>query len=240
MKKILLLAIGAFVFASGNAQTCTPDQNITQSGYYPSTLPDGQAAIYYEEVVQFNIPADTDVYYQGGTVNATIDSIKVISVNGLPAGLNYHCNPSSCALPGGQTSCGVIFGTPDQQASGNYPFIIPVTIYAKVGGVYPVSQKDTIFNLSMNVDAYNSVNIVEETKVQVFPRPAFNTVNFVFPESLNGMDLKFVDMNGKAVEVNYTMADNQVQADISGLKSGIYFGMAQKGNNLYRFRFVKN
>ncbi len=239
MKKIILLGF-AFVFGTAAfAQTCIRDASITSPGTYPSSLPKGQGGLYYEQVIQFRIPADTSVDFNGQTVQATVDSIKVKSVLGLPGGLNYNCNPASCALPGGETSCGVIYGTIANNAAGNYPFVIPIAVYGKIGGSFPLVQNDTIFNLSMDVDPYNSV-VRQESEVKVYPNPSSNQVSMVFPESINEVELKVVDAGGKEVQLQYSYILNRVETDLSALPTGVYFATAIRGNNIYHFRLVRN
>lgn len=233
------MAVGLVFSAQLMAQSCAPDTTITESGTYPSALPNGQAGLYYEQVAQFRIPADTNVSFNNQNVQATIDSVKVKAVLGMPSGLSYNCNPGSCALPGGKTSCGVIFGTIAGNAQGTYPFVIPVTIYGKVGGAFPVSQNDTIYNLTMDVDPYNSV-IRQEHEVKVFPNPSSSQVSMVFPESINEVSLKVVDANGKEVQLQYSYNMNRVETDLSALPIGVYFATAVRGNNVYHFRLVRN
>lgn len=240
MKKLILSLSFACLAYGAMAQSCTPDQTITSPGTYPDILPDGTAGSYYEESVQFRIPADTNVDFNGTTVNAVIDSIKVVDVKNLPAGVSYACNPSSCALPGGKTSCGVLYGTIDGSAQGTYTFVIPVIIYARVGGAFPLQQPDTIYGLSMNVNTPNSTIRIMDEKLVVYPNPAQGNMNIALTFHAGQAEVHVFDRQGKAVNIEMEKADNVVSINTATLPAGIYYGRVQRGNEIYRFHFIKN
>jgi hypothetical protein len=240
MKKIILnLSLLGFAL-NGFAQSCVPDTSIKQPGTYPSQLPTGNAGQYYEESVQFNIPADTSVDFQGNTVTAVIDSIKVLAVNGLPAGLTYGCNPKSCGLPGGKTSCGVVFGTIDPGASGTYPFVIPVRIYARINGTFPYQQPDTIYSLSMDVNTFNGVLPVIQKDLLAYPNPAGNELFIALPFSAHSAELKVFDCQGKSIELPLEREYNKLTLNTVSLAPGMYYGEVNDGKKVYRFHFVRD
>lgn len=240
MKKIILnLSLLGFV-VNGYAQSCVRDNTITEPGTYPSQLPVGNAGQYYEETVQFNIPADTSVDFQGNTVTAIIDSIKVLAVNGLPAGLTYGCNPVSCGLPGGQTSCGVVFGTIDPGESGTYPFVIPVRIYARINGAFPYQQPDTIFSLSMDVNAFTGEKRIIQDQLIAYPNPAGNELFIALPFSALSAELKVFDSQGKNIELPVDKELNRMTLNTRSLAPGMYFGEVNDGKKVYRFHFIRN
>ena len=102
LKILLRLICLAGCFATGLwgslfGQVCLVDSQYTSPGIYPSdTLPDMQANVPYDEVVQFVLPLDT--VFSGFTL--TYDSIQVVSVNGMPLALNDECNVSNCKYYG--------------------------------------------------------------------------------------------------------------------------------------------
>ncbi|MDX5320254.1 MAG: T9SS type A sorting domain-containing protein [Bacteroidota bacterium] len=240
MKKILLLSLLGILSASVNAQNCTPDATITSPGTYPSILPAGTAGQYYEEVVQFNIPADTQVVLNNAQVTAVIDSIKVRDLQGLPTGLSYGCTPQTCALPGGQTSCGIIYGTIDASISGNYPFIIPVIIYVRIGGAIPFQQPDTIYNLSMEVNAATSSVKVVENALIVYQNPANDRVNVALPYHADNAVLTIYDRQGKKIEIEQVRNYNRIELNTEVLSAGWYVGELRHGNEIHRFHFIRN
>ena len=98
MKKLLLFIFFFSALESGlNAQSCTPDQNITAPGLYPDTsdnLMPGYKNVYYEEHIQVNTIKDTTLSV--GYVK--VDYGEMTSISGLPPGISYICNPLSCRV----------------------------------------------------------------------------------------------------------------------------------------------
>lgn len=240
MKKIILNLSLLGIAMNAMAQSCVPDTSIKNPGTYPNQLPVGNAGQYYQETVQFNIPADTSVDFNGTPVTANIDSIKVLAVNGLPTGLTYACNPVSCALPGGKTSCGVVYGTIDPSESGTYPFVIPVRIYARIGGTFPYQQPDTIYSLSMDVNAFTGETRIIQNTVSAYPNPAGNELFIALPFSAYSAELKVFDSQGKRIELPMEREYNRLTLNTASLVPGIYFGEVNDGKQVYRFHFVRN
>jgi len=240
MKKLILsLSFTGFAIYA-MAQSCTPDATITNPGTYPTSLPDGTAGDYYEESVQFRIPADTNVDFNGNIVNAIIDSIKVLGVQNLPSGVTYACNPASCGLPGGKTSCGVLYGTIDASAQGTYTFLIPIIIYARIGGAFPLQQPDTLYGLSMNVNMPNSTQRIIDNKLMVYPNPAQGSLNIAMAFHAGQAEVHVFDRQGKEISLAMMKQDNVVELNTSTLAAGIYYGSVTKGSEVYRFHFIKN
>jgi hypothetical protein len=91
---------------------CDPDTTITSSGIYPATIPEACANLPYATVLTVNIPLDTMVSFPPfGTFSIPIDSLVVDSVSGIPSGITFDCNPSSCVFLGGTSNCILISGT---------------------------------------------------------------------------------------------------------------------------------
>ncbi|MEL6254988.1 MAG: T9SS type A sorting domain-containing protein [Bacteroidota bacterium] len=129
-----------FCFWNNSLQAqCTPDSSITGTGIFPDTLVGTCAGLPYEEVINLIIPPDTIV--QG--FPATIDSLVLDSVAGLPPGLNFFCLDGSCSIAGGSRSCVQVSGTPT--TAGVYPIDLYITGYVVVFGA-PVAQPDTLFS----------------------------------------------------------------------------------------------
>lgn len=240
MKKIILNLSLLGLAMNAMAQSCVRDSTITEPGSYPSQLPTGNAGQYYEGVMQFNIPADTSVDFNGNTVTANIDSIKVLAVLGLPAGLTYACNPLSCALPGGETSCGIVYGTIDPSESGSFPFAIPVRIYARIGGTFPYQQPDTFYTISMDVNAFTSEKRIVENSLSAYPNPAGNALFIGLPFSAFNAELRVFDRQGKRIDLPLEREYNRLTLNTASLAPGIYFGEVSDGKAVYRFHFVRN
>ena len=129
MRKILMSTVfGAKLIAlsfSLHAQVCTPDTTITQGGYHPDTLPWGYVNQPYEHIIQAYVPTDTIVL----GLPATIDSMRIDSVIGMPPSFSYACNKASCSYLGGEHGCIRLTGNPDSSEFGVWRIIIWVTAY---------------------------------------------------------------------------------------------------------------
>jgi len=126
---------------------CLPDSSLTGSGIFPDTLVGTCAGIPYEQTITIIIPQDTIV---PPGVAATIDSVVVDSVAGLPPGLDFFCLDGNCRVLCGTRSCVLVAGTPTQP--GLYQIDLYTTTYVKVFGS-PILQIDTLFgfyNLTVN------------------------------------------------------------------------------------------
>lgn len=123
---ILTLILSAWT-SNATAQ-CTPDPNATGL-VYPDTLQTACPNQFYDVTLTLNVPADSTL----GGFTAIIDSVQLNNLLGLPAGLSYECNPTSCVFPGNSTGCIRVFGTPTD--TGEFELTIDGTIYFKVFGI---------------------------------------------------------------------------------------------------------
>lgn len=127
---------------------CLPDSTITGSGIFPDTLIGTCVGIPYEQTITIVIPQDTIV---PPGIGATIDSVVVDSVAGLPPGLNFFCLDGNCRVFGGTRSCVLVSGTPT--TAGVYQVDLYTTSYAIIFGNQALTVTDTLFgfyNLTVN------------------------------------------------------------------------------------------
>src|ERR1017187_2507185 len=109
MKKFYFL-LSILLSTAGAYAQCNIDPSVfagvTGGAMYPSVahLPHIDPDSLYDQTVQGQIP-DTMNMTIGGifTVNVTIDSVRLDSINGLPNGINWVKNPN--VLPGGGDGC---------------------------------------------------------------------------------------------------------------------------------------
>ena len=208
MKKLLLAVFCLTNLLTGAiAQSCTPDTN-SYEFFAPSSdnFPCIEHGVAFSAPIYFFIPAD----FSG----VTIDSAQTTDISGLPAGLTYTCNPSTCGIAGGQHGCLNISGTTNV-AAGNYTFTI--VGYVKTSqGTYTLQQLDngsgmTEYNVTI-IEAGASCNGVDTTTggifsatLQAVKMEVLNTnnannynVRFTSDESLTG-ELLLMDLSGRVV-----------------------------------------
>lgn len=106
-------------------QACTPDPQYTTPGSYPATAPPACVGVPYSLTVTVVIPQDT-VVDTGvfGVQTVPIDYTEIVNIIGLPPGLTFACEPANCQIPGGQSGCVIIQGTPT--TAGSYPIDLVV------------------------------------------------------------------------------------------------------------------
>lgn len=239
MKRLLLSVLVAFISLQlVTAQNCIPDTSLKTPGYYPEHLPPAAVGQAYNESIQFHVPGDTVAMYQGTPVNATIDSVKVTGVLGMPNGFAYDCTPTNCVLPGGKVSCGRIYGTPAGNDIGIYPLRIPIVIYARISGFIPIQQPDTIKKYSIDINAL-SVKTIEKSGLRIYPNPVKNQL-FIFSEKFLPLSrLVIFDQVGKEIGCPFTITENGIELSTNMLQPGIYHCTLASGTEQTGFRFIK-
>ncbi len=138
MKKLLLsLFTITAITTTGFAQVCNVDPNATGLIYpmQPDSVID-QVGDYYEQTITLSVPTDTTV----SVITVYIDSIILLSVDGLPTGLTYGCNSSlgNCTYVGGSEGCFIISGTVNDTVG-----IYPITFNVELTGVLDSTGTDT-------------------------------------------------------------------------------------------------
>lgn len=133
-KNLYIIILFLLTLNLGGFAQCTPDPIYTTAGI-PGVWPDtitgvasGTVGSAYSQNFTIIVPADTSVTLPApvGTVTATINSATITGISGLPTGLSYACDISTCIWPGNTNGCFVISGTPAQ--AGNFTFTISVVI----------------------------------------------------------------------------------------------------------------
>ena len=140
-KYLQLLGAATVMMVSASAfsqcSSCTPDYTCVADGYpvlCPSVLPDGTTGEEYLATATFNMPGS--VVDPGSGITATLESITITSITGLPFGLTLTpSNPSGVYYPsnGEDYGCATICGIP--LAAGEYFVNINVAVVASAFGI---------------------------------------------------------------------------------------------------------
>lgn len=188
---------------SAQAQDCTPDQTITQNGFYPKTIDDALVGKAYKQVLQIRVFKDTVVVIAGNPTLATIDSINVDDILGLPNGFYYTCSRKNCSYIPDSTGCATLKGNPKASDVGTYPLFIAIEVYGKIFGSIKTTQKDTLDQFTINVVDESSVDLVLYPRTEVaYPNPSQNgsfSINRLFIDQLS--DIKVFNALGQKVPV---------------------------------------
>ena len=242
MKRLLYTAIAAVLGVSQAYSQCTPNPSITAPGFYPDALDTAKEYEPYEMVLQFRITSDTTFEYQGQTVTADIDSVKITSVDGLPEGFGYQCSKPGCVFPSSETGCGVITGAPGEGSSGSYPLTINILIYGRIRSTpFPLTQPDKIEKFTLTVEeGVLSVKEKESRLFHAYPNPV---TDVLYLDQLgsdgNTTFYTLCDISGKVLRSGSFEAGSDHQLDMSQTVSGVYLLHLSSGSRSQVLRLIR-
>ena len=183
----------------GEAQVCTPDPSYTAAGIYPDSLPSACLNQSYSETVTLVIPSDTIFL----TFSFDIDSVVLNDVVGLPPGMSYDCEPSSCSFPGGSSSCVLVSGAPTVPGTYEVDIITTFYVFNFVAGALAIPDTQ---------EAYYTIIVPEA------PSLSFESVGANCNQT-NGSAMVTATGEGP---FTYLWSDGQTNAQATNLASGVY------------------
>lgn len=231
MRKFILLLI-VLVFSYSAYSQCTPDANLTHSGFYPNPLPDGKVGVAYNQNITFQFPLDTNIVIFGTSQAIHIDSVIIQSVNGFPASYTKTCDASNCKYFGTSLrGCMKISGTPTAADTGTKKLVITVMLKIKLSGVplpYPLTDSSQTYrvapaNVGLNRGAVASYSFGID---QITPNPfTEKTVVTISSPKNDKMVVIIRDILGKEVyrnEVSCKAGINYATINTEDFKAGYY------------------
>ena len=249
MKQCLLLTVFLFTLGFLSAQTpiCDPDPAyIDSTGVFPKPFdpvasPNGGinvcAVVNEPFTFTFTVGVGDTLIYQG--LALPLDSVVILGVSGLPAGINYGCSPAICHYKKNTTGCASLYGTPTGPA-GLYDLQISGKAYLLSGLlVYPITFPDANlapgkYTLEVLASASDPCSVTgsketlaDKVAFSVQPNPASGKVQAFVSSKINGR-AQFVvaDFMGKQVysqQQNLVTGANSFDFDGSNLPDGMYF-----------------
>jgi hypothetical protein len=239
MKNLLLIAAFAVSIASVNAQSCTPDNTIISPGVYPEQPDTAFADKAYDFSFQVLALKDTAVIYFGQSLNATIDSVKVVNVIGLPASFDYVCNPANCVFTWRAVGCVNVKGNPTQSQAGVYDLKIATVVYAKAGILaIPVPDTTDGYELVIKGDGSASIFDLSSTLLQIYPNPS-SSGTFMLSSGKQLSILNVIDIQGREVAFDQTLSQNTLTLNLAKAPKGIYYLQAEVNGKLVSKKLVK-
>ena len=127
-------------------------------------------------------------YYIGDWV---VDSMELISLTGLPNGLSYGCDISSCMLPGDFLTCAYLQGITNDPV-GIYPIDILVNLYTHgtilLGGLFPVPVSTDLYSGTGSYEELPGYKVVINGGASSVEMYKSNTLSLLqnFPNPSNG------------------------------------------------------
>ncbi len=258
----------AFVAAGlvASAQ-CTPDQTITTPGLHPEG---GQVTCFTENTFNgrtiFFKNFDEVEVNLGATITADVDSIKIMSIEGLPCGVSWTTNKAAQGhvFVKNESGCFRLSGTPTD-GEGVYKTEMYVTAWINGGNEVanqPASILDNTRIIVKVVGSGSDCSAVTDTvastcntawtginpvasNVTAFgntPNPfnSFTTISFTAKNSAV-YTLNVVNMLGAVVYTEQVVAEvgqNSVRLDRNNLPAGVYVYSISNGGHSINNRMV--
>ena len=254
MKKLLLsfFAFGCIVsnvFAQPQGGTCTPDPLYADSVYgaWPDTttnFPPAAVNSYYETVLNFKAPATVtaDLDPSGQFVGSPIQTYKVTSVDGLPAGYLYSCNAANCTYSGGTQGCATVYGTTATTGTYNITINLDVTVLVTLIPGFPptpVTQTASFAGYKIVVGTAGTIEQVI-APITVSPNPATNILNINgISSSMKASTISITNIEGKVVTSKEVTSNSSQSFDLSTMKGGIYFVNVYHASGVETVKFIK-
>ena len=251
MKRLLLsLTITFLSILSANAQSCTPGTNFADSTYgvWPDTttnFPAASVGVPYSTDLNFKVPEVVTAEIAGddeqaqAVIGSPIESFEVTNVDGLPAGINYACNISSCSYNGGANGCANLFGTTN--TPGVYPVTITVTgtIIITVGFIdFPVPQELSFDGYKIVVGLAGTIEEIIQP-LTVVPNPASESISVKGLNAFETNQVEIINLEGKVVSQKDLFNESNIDFDLTSLRSGVYFLRVGHTNGNEIVRFIK-
>ena len=280
MKKILL-AFTLILGYSNMYSQCTPDPIYQDSLYniWPDTivnLPTVLQSASYHTELNIKTPAtlieaaagdssftqlDTTILgtpYSFQLADWPVDSMSLVSIDGLPNGLSLSCTYNNCVLPGNVLTCASLDGTSSDPV-GVYPITIWVDVYTHgildLGIIqYPLStslfeatgsyESLTGYKIIVsNNSSYEMFNSNEFSLLQNIPNPSDGNTKIMFnTPNAGNVSLIVVDMFGKCViskEISSVSGLNTINLS-QDLSPGIYNYSVQVNDVILTKRMIIN
>lgn len=242
MKRLFysVLALVSFGFSIDSNAQCTPDPSYTDIITYPPTSVISNDTVWlppvtgpgYSSTFYLNIPANVNT----GTLNADITSFQLVSLTGLPMGLDKQCNPTNCEFPGGQTGCIEIFGDADNSVVNGATYILDIQFSAAVtiNGIATTLNNEAINQIIGTTYVFamktgGTVGVEElgfSSDVSIYPNPTKENATLAFDaKSSNDLTVSILDVQGKTVNWFNTKTvegNNSININTDGLATGVY------------------
>lgn len=212
---------------------CTP--NSAQTDFLvPDTatnFADATVGVPYEQILYISVPSDTTVY----SLPTTIYELTLLSVDGLPAGINYATNPANAVFNGGSQGCIQFAGTATD--TGTYDLTMYVSAHVSVFLVGDTTITLPVEGYRIKVLPDNSsIGKVDDNRFTVFqnsPNPFTGKTEIAFQSPGNeNVTCEIFDADGKSLfskRIQSVQGYNAFIFDASSYPAGVYIYKISNG-----------
>ncbi|MBL7940547.1 MAG: T9SS type A sorting domain-containing protein [Flavobacteriales bacterium] len=249
MKKIFFALVGVLGLTSAHAQ-CTPDPQFAGEdfGVWPDTIADfapGIVGQFYSDTLNLMVPA------LASSIPSTppyppfpIDSIQLVSVEGLPPGLSVDCNSQTagpCTYLPTILGCGLIEGTPT--TVGTYPVVLNVLAWFTLIG--PTSEAASFDGYEIVITSNTGIASIAPMglgSVRNVPNPFASRTTIEFQVGRTGdATVRVFNMVGEELWTQRVQAKagaNKVVFEGGELPAGVYLYKVESGSETYTGRMA--
>jgi len=268
MKKFVLITLGIISWGMLQAQDCMPDENVPDSvvvsplPYNEMARPDGGiqdtacVGSYYETVFTFNIPAVYEAFGQSIALQSAEIPVEG-GISGLPASMDYICNPPNCVFPAEEKGCVLVFGTPEEGETGVTSLSIQATIKdqsgllefdlnlpseLEAGSEYLLHVKEEGFENCAVVSTQEAFAAQFELRNQPNPFSDFTQI-MVNAQEEGRFELLVTDLLGQVIHrrpVQLFAGENTIDFDGSSLPEGMYLYSISDGQQAVSGKMILN
>lgn len=181
---------------------------------------------------------DIDLYNNLGTAFSMEWEQVELSV---PAGWETsNCDPDGCK-PIGATNATFTLPTITSYLNGHfYPNGVAGSGYMKIKLWPTATPSDSVILTYYGVAGTTGIDKLQASDVQTFPSPASNTLNIMFPNPGEALNVNIYSMTGQLIDSFETTQGSLTTHDISQLEAGIYIlHLNSPGKAAITKRFVK-
>lgn len=269
MKNILLLilSLGLGLSVAAQQSPCTPLASLQDStfGLWPDTtqnLPLAVKEVYYEEHIQIKTPNTVgevmgspfyiDDYPLINLAPLGIDSIKLVSVEGLPESMSAYLSQPDSIFEGNTVACVTLYGTPTADEVGQHDIILNIDGWISVVLVGTLSLYESLGDYE-KIEGYklivqSSASLDEEGEITSFtlsqnaPNPFSNTTTIeLYSKDYSNYEFVIADLMGKIVHketINAVVGLNTIEVDASSYESGMYFYRIRNGQDVLTKKMI--
>lgn len=163
MKKLFTLLFALLVLGTTQKlmAQCTPDLSWNTSGIRPDSatnLPDGCENIPYSTQMDIYVPDSVHQIQAGQNVAIYIDSVRLLSVTGLPPGMSYVTNPTNGKFAKYAHGCALISGTCSTPGNYQLTVITKASVRLLLPFIPATVRYDTVHYYHININAAGGAN----------------------------------------------------------------------------------
>jgi hypothetical protein len=242
MKYILSFLIVVFFSQLNLNAQCTPDQTMVVPGVSPTRLADATVGEPYSQVISLLVPKDSVLEIGGTMYNVTVDSAVVLSIENYPPGFTYETNSPNMTWAGGERGCARIFGVATEKDVKTWAILVKVYTYFKIKGLSNQLEKLDQSTIDFKVVMPSGMNQIAAFKLQAFPNPANQEIEFTLPQNHTIQSVKLTNILGETKTVSNPIKyqDKQCVLNLQSIAEGAYFVELYSDKGIrFQSKFIK-